>query len=139
MKKIKNELKKIFNKDNINKKDEKLSYSLLDDAFSFEDIYAGIEVLMSKKITMGDLNRSRRDSLFVNASSRVSKSVSIVDNLLASFALTNPKKKNFLKRGDLNFLFQLYAGPLLFGRWLQAGFGPKIWVLLLPLKILIKI
>ena len=97
MKKIKNELKKIFNKGNINKKVEKFSYPLLDDAFSFEDIYAGIEVLMSKKITMGDITKefevefakylNVKYALMVNSGSSA--------NLLASFALTNPKKKIF--------------------------------------------
>ena len=126
MKKIKNELKKIFNKGNINKKVEKFSYPLLDDAFSFEDIYAGIEVLMSKKITMGDITKefevefakylNVKYALMVNSGSSA--------NLLASFALTNPKKKNFLKRGD-EFLIPALCWSTSLWPMVQAGLKPK--------------
>ena len=38
-----------------NNKNNKLSYPLLDDAFSNEDIISGIKVLLSKQLTMSEI------------------------------------------------------------------------------------
>ena len=45
-------------------------------------------------------------------------------NLLASFALTNPKKKNFLKRGD-EFLIPALCWSTSLWPMVQAGLKPK--------------
>lgn len=71
------------------------SYPLLENAFTTEDIFKGIEVILSKKITMSEITREfeyefsryigSKYALMVNSGSSA--------NLLAAFALTNPKKK----------------------------------------------
>ena len=51
---LKKQIKKYFEK---NKKENK-NYPLLDDAFSFEDLMKGIEIILSKKITMGEVTHN---------------------------------------------------------------------------------
>ena len=98
-----NQIINIYN----SKKKKSFQYSLLDDALSNEDILKGIEVLLKKKITMGRITErfeyefakylDVKHALMVNSGSSA--------NLLAAFALVNPKRKNFLKPGD-EFLIQ---------------------------------
>ena len=87
-------LKKLIEKYN-KKKFTGRSYPLLENAFTTEDILTGIEVILSKKITMSEITREfeyefsryigSKYALMVNSGSSA--------NLLAAFALTNPKKK----------------------------------------------
>ena len=101
---LKDLIQKRFNK--IEKKNY-FGYPLLDDAFSAEDISSAMEVLLSKKITMGEITNEfeyefanyigSKYALMVNSGSSA--------NLLAAFALVNPLKKNHLKIGD-EFLIQ---------------------------------
>ena len=43
-----------------NKKKEKNNrYPLLDDAFTFEDLHKGIEVILSGRLTMGEITSAR--------------------------------------------------------------------------------
>ena len=70
-------------------------YLLSPNSFSNEDIICGIEILLSKKITMGDLTKKfehefakyigSKYALMVNSGSSA--------NLLSTFALINPLKK----------------------------------------------
>ena len=53
MKILKNELNKILNFYFKKNKNKKFSYPLLDNAFSKEDIFKGIEVLLKKKTYYG--------------------------------------------------------------------------------------
>ena len=78
----------------------KFRYSLLEDAFSLDDILSGIEVLLSGQITMSEITEKFqyefakyvgvKYALMVNSGSSA--------NLLAAFALVNPKKKKFFKK-----------------------------------------
>ena len=84
-------------KDSDNKK-----YPLLENAFSNSDILKGIKVLLSRRITMSKITKKfemqfrkfigSKYCLMVNSGSSA--------NLLAFFALINPKKKNRLKPED---------------------------------------
>ena len=77
-------------------------YPLLENAFSNSDILKGINVLLSRRITMSQITKrfemqfgkfiGSKYCLMVNSGSSA--------NLLALFALINPKKKNRLKVGD---------------------------------------
>ena len=77
-------------------------YPLLENAFSNYDILKGINVLLSRRITMSQITKKfelqfgkfigSKYCLMVNSGSSA--------NLLAFFALINPKKKNKLKTGD---------------------------------------
>ena len=120
-------LKKIF-KDSFNHSSLKQSsnYKLLEDAFTFEDIMQGIEVLLSKKITMGEYTKkfeyefakhlNVKHALMTNSGSSA--------NLLASFALVNPRKKNFLKRND-EFIIQSLCWSTSLWPLIQAGLKPR--------------
>ena len=77
-------------------------YPLLENAFSNYDILDGVKVLLSRKITMSKITKKfeaefgkfigSKYCLMVNSGSSA--------NLLAFFALINPKKENRLKKGD---------------------------------------
>ena len=95
-------LKNLINKFSKNIALDKKKYPLLENAFSSEDIFSGIKVLLSQKITMAEITKKfehefakyvgTKYALMVNSGSSA--------NLLASFALVNPQKKNYLKQGD---------------------------------------
>ncbi len=119
-------------KDLINKRFNKIEkrnyfgYPLLDDAFSAEDINSAMEVLLSKKITMGEITNEfehefanyigSKYALMVNSGSSA--------NLLAAFALVNPLKKNHLNTGD-EFLIQSLCWSTSLWPMVQAGLRPK--------------
>ncbi len=75
-------------------------YPLIDDAFSKIDILKGIEVMLTGKITMLEITQQfeyefakyigRKYALMVNSGSSA--------NLLAAFALVNPRKKKFFEK-----------------------------------------
>jgi CDP-6-deoxy-D-xylo-4-hexulose-3-dehydrase len=121
------QLEKILRK-KIKNNTEKISknYKLLEDAFSFEDIMSGVEVLLSKKITMGEITKkfelefakylNVKYALMVNSGSSA--------NLLAAFALINPRKDNSLKRGD-EFIIQSLCWSTSLWPLVQAGLKPK--------------
>jgi len=120
-------IKKILKK-LIHKKQTKLNhgYSLSPDSFSDEDIIKGIEVLLSKKLTMSSITKKfeiefakyigSKYALMVNSGSSA--------NLLAIFALINPIKKKRLKKGDECLIPSLCWSTSL---WpiIQAGLIPK--------------
>ena len=101
-------------------------YLLSPNSFSNEDIICGIEILLSKKITMGDLTKKfehefakyigSKYALMVNSGSSA--------NLLSTFALINPLKKNKLIKGDECLIPSLCWSTSL---WpiVQAGLVPK--------------
>ena len=57
--KLKKNLKTFLKKKQSNSK----NYSLLEDAFSSDDLIKGIEVILSKKITMGEITLILRKNL----------------------------------------------------------------------------
>lgn len=109
-----------------NKKEKNNRYPLLDDAFTFEDLHKGIEVILSGRLTMGEITRKfeLEFSKFLNIKYALMVNSGSSANLLASFALTNPKKKNFLKRGD-EFIIQALCWSTSLWPLFQAGLKPK--------------
>ena len=101
-------------------------YLLSPNSFSNEDIICGIEILLSKKITMAGLTKKfehefakyigSKYALMVNSGSSA--------NLLSTFALINPLKKNRLNKGDECLIPSLCWSTSL---WpiVQAGLVPK--------------
>jgi CDP-6-deoxy-D-xylo-4-hexulose-3-dehydrase len=100
-------------------------YPLLENAFTQEDLLSGIEVILSKKITMAEVtNNFEREfgkyignkyTLMVNSGSSA--------NLLAAFTLINPKRKNFLKPGDY-FAIPAVCWPTSLWPFVQSGLKP---------------
>jgi CDP-4-dehydro-6-deoxyglucose reductase, E1 len=119
---LKKQIKKSFD---LSKKINK-NYPLLDDAFSFEDLMKGIEIILSKKITMGEVtyNFEKEFAKFLNVKYALMTNSGSSANLLASFALVNPKKRNFLKRGD-EFIIQALCWSTSLWPLVQAGLKPK--------------
>ncbi len=120
-------LEKIINKlDNSKENDKINNYPLLEKGFTNEDIYSGVEVLLSKKITMSSITKKfekafarfvgSRYALMVNSGSSA--------NLLSAFALLNPKKKNRLRPGDL-FAIPALCWSTSLWPFVQAGLRPK--------------
>jgi len=101
-------------------------YLLSPNSFSNDDIICGIEILLSKKITMAGLTKKfehefakyigSKYALMVNSGSSA--------NLLSTFALINPLKKNRLNQGDECLIPSLCWSTSL---WpiVQAGLVPK--------------
>ena len=111
-----------YSKKNLSKK---IIYPLIDEAFSSVDICKGIEVLLSGQLTMSEITREfeyefaqyigTKYALMVNSGSSA--------NLLAAFALVNPRKKNFLKRGN-EFLIPVLCWSTSLWPLVQAGLKP---------------
>ena len=80
----------------------KFSYPLLENAFTKSDISEGIKVIKSQKLTMGAKTKEfeKKFSKFFNTKYCLMVNSGSSANLLAMFALINPKKENRLKRGD---------------------------------------
>jgi len=118
-------LKKLIKKYPKIKDNTAKNYPLLENAFSNEDILKGIEVLLSQKITMSEITNQFeyefakfmgvKYALMVNSGSSA--------NLLASFALTNPKKKNNLKIGD-KFIIPAICWSTSLWPFVQCGLKP---------------
>lgn len=121
-----NFLKNILKKHSNIKSSKKFSYPLYNNAFTNEDIINGIEVLLSQRITMSKITEEfeycfakfigSKYALMVNSGSSA--------NLLASFALINPKKKNRLKNGD-KFLIPAICWSTSLWPLVQCGLVPK--------------
>ena len=118
-------LETLLNKFNKNFNNEK-KYPLLEDGFTEKDIIKGIEVLLTKKITMSSITKKfeyefgkfigSKYCLMVNSGSSA--------NLLAAFALVNPLKKNKLKIGD-EFIIPSLCWSTSLWPFVQAGLKPK--------------
>jgi len=88
-------LEKLIIKCNKDKSQKLDQYPLLEKGFTNEDIIRGIEVLLSRKLTMSEITKKfeynfskyvgSKYALMVNSGSSA--------NLLSAFALINPKKK----------------------------------------------
>lgn len=122
-KKLKANLKKYIN---LNNKSSTNNYKLLDDAFSSEDLIKGIDVLLSKKITMGEITQKFEIefSKYMNVKYALMTNSGSSANLLAAFALVNPQKENFLKQGD-EFIIQSLCWSTSLWPMIQAGLKPK--------------
>ena len=101
-------------------------YPLLEDAFFIEDIYAGIQVLLSKKLTMGKITEKfeKEFAKFIGSKYAVMVNSGSSANLLSMFASINPMRKNRAKFGDEVLIPSLCWSTSL---WpiVQAGLKPK--------------
>ena len=126
MKNLKSYLNKTINFYSKRISNKSFEYSLLDNAFSNEDIIKGVEVILKKKITMGDITKKfeYEFSKFMKVKYALMVNSGSSANLLSAFALVNPKKKNFLKKGD-EFIIQSLCWSTSLWPLVQAGLKPK--------------
>ena len=119
-------LEGIINKLNKTNLKSSNSYPLLEKGFSNEDIMRGIEVLLSRKITMSDITKKFEDyfSKFVGSKYSLMVNSGSSANLLAAFALVNPKKKNRLKVGD-KFIIPAVCWSTSLWPLVQCGLKPQ--------------
>jgi len=108
------------------RKSSKNIYRLSPDSFSNEDIIKGIEVLLTKKITMSEITKKfeKEFAKFIGSKYALMVNSGSSANLLATFALINPLKKDKLKKGDECLISSLCWSTSL---WpiVQAGLTPK--------------
>lgn len=119
-------LKAIIDKYSKRTEVSKFIYPLHNNAFSNKDILAGVEILLSQKLTMSKITEEfeyefakfigSKYALMVNSGSSA--------NLLASFALINPKKNNRLKIGD-EFLIPSICWSTSLWPLIQCGLKPR--------------
>ncbi len=119
-------LKNILNKYSYISKSNKFSYPLYNNAFTNEDILNGIEVLLSQRITMSKITEEfeHRFSKYIGSNYALMVNSGSSANLLSSFALINPKKKNRLKNGD-KFLIPAICWSTSLWPLIQCGLIPK--------------
>ncbi len=125
-KKDKKFLENLINKSNdlINKTTPK--YPLLEKGFTSEDIMRGIEVLLSRKLTMSEITKKFEYtfSKFVGSKYAIMVNSGSSANLLSAFALINPKKKNRLKPGD-RFIIPAICWSTSLWPLVQCGLKPE--------------
>ena len=118
-----NYLNKLIDK---NSKKEKNVYQLSPNSFSNKDMIEGIKVLLSKKVTMSEVTKKfeREFAKFVGSKYALMVNSGSSANLLATFAMINPMKKDRLKIGDECLIPALCWSTSL---WpiIQAGLKPK--------------
>ena len=119
-------LKNIIDKYSKKAKISKFIHPLHNNAFSNDDILNGIEVLLSQKLTMSKITEEfeHQFSKFIGAKYALMVNSGSSANLLASFALINPKKKNRLNSGD-KFLIPSICWSTSLWPLIQCGLKPK--------------
>lgn len=122
----KKNLEKLINKYlkvNISKN---IKYPLTDNSLLTIDILKGVEVLLSKQLTMSKITQEfeREFAKYIGAKYALMVNSGSSANLIAAFALANPRKKNFLKRGD-EFLIPALCWSTSLWPLVQAGLKPK--------------
>ena len=136
---MKSSEKKIIN--SLIKKEQKdlYTYPLSPNSFSNEDIIKGIEVLLTRRITMSTITKrfEKEFAKFIGSKYALMVNSGSSANLLAAFALINPLKKGRLKKGDECLVPSLCWSTSL---WpiIQAGLVPK-FVDINPLTLNISI
>ena len=103
-------------------KKENYLYPLSNDNLSRKDLNAGINVLKSGKITMGEKTRifEKNFARKINAKYALMVNSGSSANLLATFASCNPLRKNKFKRGD-HAIIQSLCWPTSLWPLIQAG------------------
>ena len=119
-------LKNVINKYALKARLSKFVHPLHNNAFSNEDILNGVEVLLSQKMTMSKITEKfeREFAKFIGSKYALMVNSGSSANLLASFALINPKKKNKLKSGD-KFLIPAICWSTSLWPLIQCGLKPK--------------
>ena len=105
---------------------KKISYSLLENAFSNADIISGIKVLLSKKITMSSITEKFENEFakFIGSKYALMVNSGSSANLISVFALINPKKKNRLRPGN-EFMIPSLCWSTSLWPIVQAGLTPR--------------
>ncbi len=107
-------------------KNSKFKYPLLDDAFSNNDLFEGIKVIISGQLTMAkkteEFEKKFAKKLKVKYAVMVNSGSSA--NLLSTFAACNPMRKNKFKVGD-EVLIPSLCWPTSLWPLVQAGLKPK--------------
>ena len=100
-------------------------YPLLEDAFSKDDIFAAIEVILSKKITMSEVTKNFEYEFgkYIGSKYALMTNSGSSANLLAAFTMINPKKKSFLKPGDY-FVIPAICWSTSLWPFVQSGLKP---------------
>ena len=95
-------LKKLIDRFSFYKNDKTYDYPLLEKGFTKDDIIKGIEVLLSRKLTMSEITKKFEFafSKFVGSKYALMVNSGSSANLIATFAAGNLMRKNALKRGD---------------------------------------
>ena len=101
-------------------------FPLLEKGFTSLDILKGIEVLLSRKITMSNITRKFENEFgkFIGSKYAMMVNSGSSANLLAAFALINPLKKNRLKKGD-EFIIPSLCWSTSLWPMIQAGLKPN--------------
>ena len=107
-------------------KSNKNIFPLLEKGFTSLDILKGIEVLLSRKITMSNITRKFENEFgkFIGSKYAMMVNSGSSANLLAAFALINPLKKNRLKKGD-EFIIPSLCWSTSLWPMVQAGLKPN--------------
>ena len=84
------------------KSKDKKFYSLVGEPFSNEDIIAGLQILLSKQITMSSITKKFENEFakFIGAKYAIMVNSGSSANLLAIFSIINPKNKEQLYPKD---------------------------------------
>ena len=124
--KDKKNLENLINKYLKVKVSKNIKYPLTDNSLLTVDILRGVEVLLSRQLTMSKITEQfeyefakyigAKYALMVNSGSSA--------NLIAAFALANPRKNNFLKHGD-EFLIPALCWSTSLWPLVQAGLKPR--------------
>ena len=119
-------LENLINKFSSSKSEQINRYPLLEKGFTNEDIMCGIEVLLTRKITMSEITKQFELTFakFVGAKYALMVNSGSSANLLASFALVNPKKKRRLKPGD-KFIIPAICWSTSLWPLIQCGLKPE--------------
>ena len=105
---------------------KKFKYSLLDDAFSSQDLQKGINVLKSGRITMSKITKEfeKKFAKYLGVKYALMVNSGSSANLLSVFAACNPYRKNRFKRGDEAIIPVLCWSTSLWPL-VQTGLKPK--------------
>jgi CDP-4-dehydro-6-deoxyglucose reductase, E1 len=119
-------LEKLINKSNKLTTLKSKKYPLLEKGFTTEDILKGIEVLLSRKLTMSEITKKFENSFskFVGSKYALMVNSGSSANLLSAFALINPKKKSRLKPGD-KFIIPAICWSTSLWPLVQCGLQPE--------------
>ena len=88
-------LEKLIDKFDDSRNKKTFQFPLLEKGFTNEDIFRGIEVLLSRKLTMSEITKKFENTFakFVGSKYALMVNSGSSANLLSAFALINPKKK----------------------------------------------
>jgi len=119
-------LEKLIDKFHDSKNKKTFQFPLLEKGFTNEDIFKGIEVLLSRKLTMSEITKKFESAFakFVGSKYALMVNSGSSANLLSAFALINPKKKERLKPGD-EFIIPAICWSTSLWPLVQCGLKPK--------------